>query len=117
MTTTKPTGKAGGVLKLHKHRILQPWQAYYALTYESKWKSQVDQEWKEITTEWVRNNPGQPLSKSRFEFGNAFIKEKYEAESTEMKEQVEEFHQNSLVKSSSEAVGAFQEYVLMIKKT
>jgi hypothetical protein len=89
--------------------MLQPWQTYYALTYESKWKADVDHRFKEFTAGWIKNNPGQPLNKMRFKFRNAFMREKYEAETTEMKGQVEKFRQASLVKSSDETLAGFQE--------
>jgi len=81
--------KATGLLKLHKHRMWQPWQAYHNLTYESKWKAEIDHCWNEYTIKWKGENLGQALEKTRFEFMNAFIKDKYEAESLEVKAEVE----------------------------
>jgi len=88
--------------------MLQPWQAYHGLTYENKWKEEINQSWEEYTTIWAKENPGQPLIKTRFEFMNAFVKEKFEAETPEMKERVEEYRREMIAKSPTENNRAFQ---------
>lgn len=88
-----------GVLKYHKRRPLQPWQVYHSLTYESTWKKVIDEEWGEYTRTWLKEHPGEPLIKTRFEFMNTFIKEKYEGETQEMKEKVDD-HRRKLLETS-----------------
>ncbi|KAM6489977.1 hypothetical protein JOM56_014556 [Amanita muscaria] len=100
-----------GILKLHKRRLWQPWQAYHNLTYETKWKGEISYKWEEFTTAWVKENPGLPLSKTRFEFSNSFIKEKFETESQEMKDKVEEHRQNTNTKSPDDVNKGFQEAI------
>ena len=56
---------------------------------------------------WVKENPGQPM-KTRFEFMNTFIKEKFEAETPEMKARVEEYRQQILTSSPADRNLAFQ---------
>lgn len=88
---------------------MQPWQAYHALTYESKWKAVIDQKWEEYNIEWAKEQPEQPLVKTQFEFMNAFIKEKYEAESDDTKERVEQHRQDVATKPLDNTNKAFQE--------
>jgi len=104
--------KATGLLKLHKLRMWQPWQAYHNLTYESKWKAEINRCWNEYTIKWKGENPGQALEKTRFEFMNAFIKDKYEAESLEVKAEVEKHHQNIMAKAPGEINKSYQELVI-----
>ena len=42
-----------------KPKMLQAWQAYHALTYESQWKPQVDKEWAKYKLEWESQNPSE----------------------------------------------------------
>jgi len=101
--------KAGAILKLNKKRKLQPWQAYHSLTYESKWKEEIDHKWGDFVAAWSNDHPGQPVNKTRFEFMNTFIKDKYATESPEMKDKVEVYHQNVVETSSDDANRSFQE--------
>jgi hypothetical protein len=94
---------------LHKRRVWQPWQAYHNLTYETKWKAEIDEKWQVFRTSWQNENPGQPLIKTRFEFMNAFIKEKFETETPEMKAQVEEHRHKMNTKAPDEVNDLFQE--------
>ena len=71
--------------------MLQGWQAYQALTYESQWKPFIDEEWDRYTKEWVSKHPNEKPPKTRFELMIEFVKEKYENETEEMKERCEEF--------------------------
>jgi len=63
--------------------MLQPWQAYHALTYESKWKHKIDCQWEALTAAWDKDNPGIPRTKTRFEFMNTFIRGMNETEGVE----------------------------------
>jgi retron-type reverse transcriptase len=74
-----------------KPRLLQDWQAYQALTYESKWKAIVDKEWGEYKLEWELAHPKETLPKKRFTFMVEFMKEKYKNETDEMKQKCEEY--------------------------
>jgi hypothetical protein len=50
----------GAVLKVKpmpKSRKLQPWQAYHALTYESKWKPHIDTAWTNYKKAWADEHP------------------------------------------------------------
>jgi len=58
------------------------------LTYESTWKPTIDKEWKAFETDWKAKNPGMKINKTRFEFMNAFMKEKFKNETPEMKAKV-----------------------------
>jgi hypothetical protein len=74
-----------------KTRLLLPWQAYSALTYESQWKSAIDQAWNKYKTEWEELHPNTKSPKSRFTIMSEFLKEKLAAETPEMQQQVEEY--------------------------
>jgi len=102
-----------------KLRLLQDWQAYQALTYESKWKAIVDKEWATYKTEWELEHPKETPLKNRFTFMVEFMKEKYKDETEEMKQKCEEYWMTR--KSESPALAdsdalrnlEFQLYVLI----
>jgi hypothetical protein len=71
--------------------MLQAWQAYHSLTYESKWKPFVDEKWQTYKTEWESEHPNEKPQKTRFEIMNEFIKEKFANETDNMKEQCETY--------------------------
>jgi hypothetical protein len=73
-----------------KPRVLQAWQAYQALTYESRWKPLVDEEWVKYKKEWALEHPNEKPPKTRFTIMIEFIKEKFADETDEMKERCEE---------------------------
>jgi len=74
-----------------KPRILQDWQAYQVLTYESKWKAIVDKEWASYKMEWELEHLKETPPKKRFTFMVEFMKEKYKNETEEMKLQCQEY--------------------------
>jgi len=85
-----------GVLKMKmKPKMLQPWQAYQALTYEEKWKPQIDKVWESYKEDWARENPGEKLPKTRFQIMVEFIKEKFANESEEMKQRCEVYRKEN----------------------
>jgi hypothetical protein len=85
-----------GVLKMKgKPRMLQAWQAYQALTYESKWKPFVDKEWDRYRKEWESEHPNEKPPKARFTIMIEFIKDKFANETDEMKARCEEFRKAS----------------------
>ena len=99
--------------------MLQPWQAYHALTYETRWKSDVNTVWSNYKSNWAAENPKEKPPKNRFQIMIEFMKEKFEAETEEMKTRCEEYrvarqHEAESpdpVKSDSARNIAFQEYV------
>ena len=86
---------SSGRLNFKKKRMLQAWQAYHDLTYESKWKAEIDSQWTEYVNNWKAENPELPVDQTRFAFMNTFIKSKFAEETEEMKEDVEN-HRRSL---------------------
>ncbi|KAM6500769.1 hypothetical protein JOM56_003783, partial [Amanita muscaria] len=95
-----PVGKSSSskkIMKLKKPKMWQWWQAYGNLTYESKWKAQIGRDWAAYTETWKAENPDILAPKTWFEFQNAFLKEKYEQETKEMKLLVEE-HRDKMKK-------------------
>lgn len=80
-----------GLLKMKKKRVQQAWQAYHSMTYETKWKSTINEQWAERTKEWKKNNPDTKMKETRFTFMNNFIKEKFKNETEEVKKEVEEY--------------------------
>jgi hypothetical protein len=81
------------------------------MTYKSVWKPEIDHLWEEYTTKWKIENPGQAPNKTRFELMNVFIREKYENETTEKKEEVEVYRQKMQEKPPTEVNRLFQELV------
>ena len=100
-------------------RMLQPWQA---LTYKSKWKTEVDVAWSTYKSMWTTEHPEEKLPKSRFQIMIEFIKEKFEQESDEVKKQCEDYRRTRQVKAAtpdpdkpdSVKNAKFQEYVLLL---
>ena len=73
--------------------MLQDWQAYHALTYETQWKAHIDEEWAIYKNEWELQNPTEKPPKKRFTFMVDFIKDKFKNETEEMKTRCEEYRQ------------------------
>jgi hypothetical protein len=74
-------------------KMLQDWQAYHALTYETQWKAHVDKEWERYKMEWEVENPSEKPPKNRFTIMVEFMKEKFKNESDEMKSRCEKYRQ------------------------
>ena len=68
-----------------KPKMLQAWQAYHALTYESQWKPQVDKEWAKYKLEWESQHPSEKPLKNWFTIMVEFMKDKFQNETEEMK--------------------------------
>lgn len=82
----------GAVLKIKaKPKMLQDWQAYHALTYESQWKPHVDKEWEKYKARWEVENPDEKPPKKRLQIMVEFMKEKFKNETEEMKARCEEY--------------------------
>ena len=89
-----PSSGARGILKVKPKAMpkkLQPWQAYHALTYESRWKADVNTAWAEYKTTWTAEHSDKKPEKTRFEIMVDFMKEKFAAETEEMKNRCEEY--------------------------
>jgi hypothetical protein len=74
-----------------KPKLLQGWQAYHALTYESQWKDEVDKTWAEYKIKWESEHPDQKPGKTRFEIMTDFMKEKFAQATPEILKQVEDY--------------------------
>ena len=91
---TSNAGSSGDILKMvAKPKMLQCWQAYHALTYETKWKSHIDKEWAKYKMEWELENPSVKPPKNRFTIMVEFVKENFSNETEEMKLRCEEYQQ------------------------
>lgn len=66
--------------------MLQPYQAYSQLYYESKLKAIIDEKYKEHLETLPESE-----RKKRFQFGNSLTKSMYEGESDKVKEEVERY--------------------------
>ncbi|KAJ3495297.1 hypothetical protein NLJ89_g10648 [Agrocybe chaxingu] len=84
-----------GVLKMTSTRLMQSWQAYSHLMYEAKWKPIIEAVWKEKVAAWKEQHDT-PIPDKYFNFMNNFLREKYEQETPEVLEQVEELHNEQL---------------------
>ena len=82
-----------------KPKMLQGWQAYQALTYETKWKAHVDTAWKEYKLAWESENPDEKAPKKRFQIMIEFMKEKYAEETTEMKDRCKAYRKKLYAES------------------
>lgn len=87
-------GPSGSILKMKpRPKMLQDWQAYHALTYETQWKPHIDEEWTRYKNEWELQNSTEKPPKNRFMIMVDFIKEKFKNETEEMKLRCEEYRQ------------------------
>jgi len=71
-----------------KSRVLHEWQVYYQMSYESQWKAIIEKEWETHKVKLTQENPKVNLKTAHFNFVNAFIREKYQAETKEVKDEV-----------------------------
>ena len=81
-----------------KPKMLQGWQAYQALTYETKWKPHIDTAWEEYKLAWASENPDKKAPKKRFQIMIEFMKEKYAEETAEMKDHCEAYQKELYAK-------------------
>jgi hypothetical protein len=92
--TATSTGGSHSVLNLKsKPKMLQGWQAYHALTYESLWKPEIDKNWAEYKSRWESEHPDEKPEKTRFQIMNEFMKEKFAQATPEILQQVEDYRQ------------------------
>jgi len=79
---------------------LQLWQAYHALTYESRWKPDVDTAWSEYKDAWEAEHPNEKPPKNRFQIMIEFMKQKFETEPEDMKIRCEEYRATRQLEAS-----------------
>ena len=58
------------------------------MTYESQWKAIIEKEWETYKEKLTGENPEVNLRTAHFNFGNEFIREKYQVETKEVKAEV-----------------------------
>ncbi|EDR04482.1 uncharacterized protein LACBIDRAFT_304605 [Laccaria bicolor S238N-H82] len=89
-------GGTHGILKVKaKPKMLQAWQAYHALTYQTKWKPFIQERWTAYQEEWATEHPEESKpAKGRFQIMVEFIKEKYAGETPEIRAECEEYRKN-----------------------
>jgi hypothetical protein len=71
-----------------KPKLLQEWQVYHGMTYETQWKTVIDKEWEIYKSTWEEENPGEDLDETRFTFMASFMRQKYMEESDEVQDDV-----------------------------
>ncbi|KIM35207.1 hypothetical protein M413DRAFT_20789 [Hebeloma cylindrosporum] len=122
------TVNSNGILTIKakaQPRKLQPWQAYHALTYESRWKADINTAWTQYKNDWTAAHPNEKLPKNRFQIMIEFMKENFEAETEEMKSQCEEYRETrqreaaspDTTKSNSARNLEFQEAINSLPRT
>jgi hypothetical protein len=82
-----------------KPKMLQSWQAYHVLTYETQWKPHIDKEWAKYKIDWELENPKVKPPKNRFMIMVEFMKDKFNNEMEDMKLQCEEYRQSRKAES------------------
>jgi hypothetical protein len=73
--------------------MLHAWQAYQALTYETKWKDDVEQGWKAYRAQYD-SDADNPKKMTRLVYLMEFMKEKLAGETDEMKSEVESYRRS-----------------------
>jgi len=71
-----------------KQKILQEWQVYHTMTYETQWKNVIDEDWEKYKTAWEEKKPGEEPDETRFTFMASFMRQKYLEENEEVQEKV-----------------------------
>jgi len=78
------------LLKLNlQAKLLQVYEVYHRLTYESKWKLDINTGWKTYQANWKAENPGRNFNITRLEYMNNFIRDKYKNKTPKMKAEAE----------------------------
>ena len=97
-----------------KQKILQEWQVYHTMTYESQWKAVIDKEWEKYKSAWKAEKPTEDLDKTRFTFMSSFMRQKYSEESEEVQNNVRRRRDELKVEIDVEGEDknhAYQEYL------
>ena len=71
-----------------RQKVLQEWQVYHTMTYETQWKTVIDKEWENYKSAWEVEKPGEELDETCFTFMASFMREKYLGETEEVQEKV-----------------------------
>jgi hypothetical protein len=71
-----------------KPKLLQEWQVYHTMTYETQWKTVVDEEWAKYKSAWKADRPGEKIDQTRFSFMASFMRKKYQEETEEVHENI-----------------------------
>jgi hypothetical protein len=71
-----------------KQKKLQEWQVYHTMTYETQWKTVIDEEWEKYKSAREAEKPGEELDEKRFTFMASFMRRKYLEETEEVQEKV-----------------------------
>ena len=91
MSSNAGTGSQGLLNLKGKSRMLHSWQAYQALTYETKWKDAVEEGWKQFQ---AQSDAEQQKKMTRLIYLMEFMKKKLAEETDEMKSEVENYRRN-----------------------
>lgn len=60
------------------------------MTYETEWKSIIDEEWEKYKTTWEGDNPGVEPPETRFTFMASFMRQKYLEQTEEVQANVKQ---------------------------
>ena len=71
--------------------MLQSWQAYHALTYETKWKPVIQERWTAYHEGWALEHPDEKPPKCWFQIMVDFMKEKYTGETPKIRVECKEY--------------------------
>jgi hypothetical protein len=75
------------------------------MTYETQWKTVVDEEWEKYKIEWEAKNPGEDPDETRFTFMASFMRQKYQDESEEVQENVKKRREEMKAEIEDEGEG------------
>ena len=89
------------------------------MTYETRWKKVVDEEWEKYKSEWEDEKPGVEPDETRFTFITSFMRQKYQEETEEVREDVKKHREELKAQIEEEGEGdeknlAYQEYLKFI---
>jgi hypothetical protein len=73
---------------MKKQKVLQEWQVYHAMTYDTQWKTVIDEEWEKYKSAQEAEKPGEKHNHTRFTFMASFMRQKYQEETEEVRENV-----------------------------
>lgn len=75
------------------------------MTYETQWKTIVDEEWAEYKNTWEAERPGEELDETRFTFMASFMRNKYKEETEDVKETVKKRREEMKVQMEEDGEG------------
>jgi len=82
-----------------KPKMLQSWQVYHALTYQTKWKPFIQERWAAYQKDWATGHPDEKPPKGWFQIMVEFMKEKYAGETAKVRAECKEYRKNRHDKS------------------